>query len=93
MFPQLAILGIVAADQVCQTVIQVSTPTPGVPASRNQKLSDLGITDAGIPLLIASLVQGVRAQNCTLNPNSLNGLTSGTLYGAMVDLVAQASRP
>jgi len=93
MFPQLANLGIVAADQVCQAVMQRSTPTPGTPASRGQKLSDLGIADAGMLLLINALVDGVRAQNCTLDPNTLGGLTSGSLYGTMVDLVALASRP
>lgn len=93
MFPQLASLGIVGADQVCQAVIQLSTPSPGTPADRDQKLSELGIVDAGMLILITSLVKEVKAQNCTLDPNTLKGLTSGSLYGAMVDLVALASRP
>lgn len=93
MFPQLAHLGIVEADQVCQTVIQVLTPVPGTPASRDQKLCDLGITDAAILLLVNSLAQHVKSRNCTLNPHTLNCLSSGSLYGALVDLVALASRP
>jgi ABC-type transporter Mla MlaB component len=93
MFPQLSILGPVEAEIVCQTVMQLSTPTPGKPATRNQKLSDLGVTDAGILILVTSLVQEVKARNCTLDPNTLDGLTCGTLYGAMADLVEQASRP
>jgi hypothetical protein len=39
------------------------------------------------------LVQHVKSRNCTLSPHTLNCLTSGSLYGAMVDLVALASRP
>jgi hypothetical protein len=93
MFPQLDILGPVEAERVCQKAMQLSGPTPGKPARRNQKLSDLGVTDAGIILLIDSLVHDVKTRNCTLDPSTLNGLTIATLYGAMVDLVEQASRP
>jgi len=92
MLPQLDHLGIVAADQVCQAAIQRWTPIPGTPPNRNQKLSDFGITDVKMLLLINSLVQRVNEQNCTLDPNTLNSLTSGSLYGEMVDLVAQAPR-
>jgi hypothetical protein len=93
MFPQLNILGPVEAEMVCQEVIQISTPTPGRPATRNQKLSELGIVDPGILILVTSLVRAVKDRSCTLDPNSLNGVTSGSLYGALVDLVEQASRP
>jgi hypothetical protein len=92
-FPQLNTLGPAEADSVCQQVIQISTPTPGHPATRNQKLTDLGITDAGMVILVAQLVQAVKACNCTLDPNSLDCVTCGSLYGALVDLVEQASRP
>jgi hypothetical protein len=93
MFPQLEILGPAEAEQICQKAIQLSATAPCKPARRNQKLSDLGVTDAAIILLIDSLVHAVKARNCTLDPGTLNGITIGTLYGAMVDLVEQASRP
>jgi hypothetical protein len=92
MFPQLVVLGIVEADQVCQAVIAATKPTPG-PASRSQTLTELGIQNAGMVALFTLLVKAVRVRNCTLDPNSLAGLTCGSTYGAMVDLVANASRP
>jgi hypothetical protein len=93
MFPQLNILGPIDAEIVCQQVIQISTPTPGHPAMRNQTLSELGIVDPGILILVTALVQAVKARSCTLDPNTLNGITSSSLYGTLVDLVEQASRP
>jgi len=88
MVPQLATLGRFEADEVCQSVINADKPV-----NRSQKLEDLGIKDAGMVALFSKLVRAVKARNCTLDPNALACLTCGSTYGAMVDLVAKASRP